>query len=109
MNALEQLEEALRHLGQNSDNNTDFDSAAWEARYLQQVLNKTNSALGSGWGTVGNFCDKIAEKVRDDFEELRNDLSVYIQQSKSNEDTEQKAVNEANQEAEMILKELGIN
>ena len=107
MNALEELKHSLFRIVKKSDA-SNLNGAHYSAKSLSEMFIAYDQNLSKGWERVADFCHKVDLSIVNDFEYLFDDINKYIEASESNESQEQKAVEEANREAEMILKELGI-
>ena len=108
MNALEELEDALAEVVLRNSVSP-LDKAMTAALNVKSKLGQSNPTLAEGWMSIFHFCDTIDVAITNRFNYLFDDIRAYIAASKENETQETNAVRKANEEAEAILKELGIH
>ena len=108
MNALEELETALHIITGGSDATSPLAHVADDANNISEIFRNKNGYLYQGWEGIGDFCDRYAWAIHNEFDNLYKELHNFVEASKVNENQELRAVDKANEVAEMILKELGI-
>ena len=134
MNSTEEIREALRALdsiaGISSDWSLESDSivfdttfpagseeggtswlfqAALAAREISYDFNNINQSLHSGWENVASFMERIDHQLRLEGHELYEAVAKFANITTENEEQINSSITKANEEAEQILTELGLN
>lgn len=117
MNSIEELKEALRAvkdmagLGDSPINCDNIGSLSWAAREATSIAYKfegVNQSLSDGWKSVYDFLVKIAMQIRLEVNDLYSAIEKFAEATAGNESQIDSSVTKANEEAEQILAELGL-
>ncbi len=110
--SIEQLKAAVDLL-LDRDSDSDYEvgtlgDASEAARVISELFTDVNESLRRGWEVVSKFFGNIQQGVHSLSFELSTDLNRFIEETRAAELAAQQAVEESNQVAEQILKELGL-
>lgn len=87
---------------------SNLSNIAYYAGEIAELFTGVNSHIKIGWETVESFSMKIQDQLNALIENFAKELRAFIESGKTNEQTILNAVNDANSQAEEILKQLGL-
>ena len=88
-----------------------IDGLGWETNSPMEIgmlLEDVNPGLADAWNNVGNFFGKITDSIYQNLDTLRTEVIRFCDETYSNEEKEETAVEASNDMAAQILKELGL-
>jgi len=106
--SIDAFEEAVGTISRLTTPENGLTDAMVAAKSIARCLESSNASLGSGWETVAGTIHTIENALDTMLKEIVDDMYVFIQETRNNENNIELVVNNANTLSNEILNELNL-